>query len=1084
MPITFPTSEGGKEKGSFQSCIDNNKDKDSPGGFCNHLENLQAKMGFLKLSNLKLADHLPFERKKKKKTDIHLLLNTPIEGMSAKLQKLGADFNESEHPRDNAGEFTDKGGEGSGAKKAEPKKSATNRREEVFKEALTKHAEAMKKFESEKAEFDKSSGAQKEIRSQMDNTDKKLMSVMTGFTSGNIRETMETMAKFKNTKLSFDETSKRLDKLSKLGLVERFTPSGFGSRTGDRSSHYTHTDKGKTISDKLTPPTKPTKPTKEKSVPGVKEYSKADTERIGKMFQQHPDDKMFNQARGHLLEKFNRPIIAGGSINKAYKAGDTEKGFSELQKLNSSRDLVKDGHFVHDEDGGHLSLEKPFSLKYPDASTNDGNSSEYRENDFKVGGKMVAIGDTVKFRDSDGSTNIVVTSLDYEGDEWEGPSATGYVTSGPSEHPKGQRKMHGDHRVSDIREIVRSGGVKMQVPGVQTAKMEPDITNLKIANLKLQTASMQTAFEESKHPRDKGGEFTTKGGEGAGGKKEEKKTSSKMSNLQDIADVYNWMERKVDPDQQGDDERARNFDDELISNAAEKFEITEEQAEEIWDSAGTTDIDISGGKKAAGAEALEIVKNMSKEERMRDQRILGLAQGAEDVSLFDDKKLRQFNDDIEKGFVTSGTRGSHATFRLTSKGRAEAKRKDKLYEAIPEGVKIPVPESSNTDTLESFKKLDQTKQNKILADAETDFPSGLHPSVPDSVKQYVSALKADVIPKGTTFDEYLKARGVSGGSTGLRELGTKKAEKRRESKLLSGSLYQDQTVNGDRYVSYFLLNASTNLKEWGVTPNSISKHIASFKGMPFVITNNTWFAKSAYGEVYDHPSTEHFGKLGIHRAGGSNEMMSQASFQEEFRVGNIEEIITARNGDMLAFIKILPQFATREMPPLVSPAIFQLNASEPADQITSWIGMHLAGLDEKPAYGNSAVFKGSCNGEKGACLTQLSAKLKTCPTTMSLATARLTLLKFAAQLSSDHEDVQAKPILCNKGGGLASCGQDEIKTGGGPGSGPQKGEGGTLKPFAHKQAPHGQQKEKPPKEFEFAKPFFNKKAPHGRFPIT
>ncbi len=122
MPITFPTSGDGKEKGSFQSCIDNNKDKDSPGGFCNHLENLQAKMGFLKLSNLKLADHLPFERKKKKKTDIHLLLNTPIEGMSAKLQKLGADFNESEHPRDNDGEFTDKGGEGSGAKKAEPKK--------------------------------------------------------------------------------------------------------------------------------------------------------------------------------------------------------------------------------------------------------------------------------------------------------------------------------------------------------------------------------------------------------------------------------------------------------------------------------------------------------------------------------------------------------------------------------------------------------------------------------------------------------------------------------------------------------------------------------------------------------------------------------------------------------------------------------------------------------------------------------------------------------------------------------------------------------------------------------------------------
>ena len=100
--------------------------------------------------------------------------------------------------------------------------------------------------------------------------------------------------------------------------------------------------------------------------------------------------------------------------------------------------------------------------------------------------------------------------------------------------------------------------------------------------------------------------------------------------------------------------------------------------------------------------------------------------------------------------------------------------------------------------------------------------------------------------------------------------------------------------------------------------------------------------------------------------------------------------------------------------------------------------MHLAGLDEKPAYGHSAVYKGSCNGEKGACMTQLSAKLTVCPTTMSLASAKLALLKLAAQLSSDHENVQAKPVLCDKGGGLGTCDQKEIQTGGGPGSGPHK----------------------------------------------
>lgn len=242
-------------------------------------------------------------------------------------------------------------------------------------------------------------------------------------------------------------------------------------------------------------------------------------------------------------------------------------------------------------------------------------------------------------------------------------------------------------------------------------------------------------------------------------------------------------------------------------------------------------------------------------------------------------------------------------------------------------------------------------------------------------------------------------------------------------KLRSGSLVDEfKTANGDRFVSYFLLNSDVNLKGWGVTGDSIPQHIGSFKNMPFVITSSKFFAKSEYGEMYDHPSTEHFANLGIkvgrNRPRKENDMMQQASFQEEFRVGNIEEVIQGNDGNWLAFIKIKPEFASMEMPPLVSPAIFQLNSSEPVDKISTWVGMHLAGLDERPAYGNVALFKGSCTGDKGSCLTQLSASMNSQfaylpPCGMKkLFNARLKVaqMKMAAMTSDLHTNIQRQNI--------------------------------------------------------------------------
>lgn len=242
-----------------------------------------------------------------------------------------------------------------------------------------------------------------------------------------------------------------------------------------------------------------------------------------------------------------------------------------------------------------------------------------------------------------------------------------------------------------------------------------------------------------------------------------------------------------------------------------------------------------------------------------------------------------------------------------------------------------------------------------------------------------------------------------------------------EGKMVTGSMIDDYTNDSGRYVSYFLLRGDhKNLKEWGVTEQSIPHRIGSARGMPFVVTSNKFFPTSPYGPTTDHPSTEHFPKLGIAKAGSynPNDMMLQAEFQEHFRVGSIVEV--AKKGeDWIQVIKVDPKFKNHQMPPMISPAIFKLNPAEPDDKISTWTYMHSAGLDEKPAYGNMAIYRGSCDGPGSQCIKQLTAKmaghkmvLPMCQKTqmiemmeLKIATMRVGLLTATMQ-SSDHENIK------------------------------------------------------------------------------
>src|SRR5438445_11423994 len=188
---------------------------------------------------------------------------------------------------------------------------------------------------------------------------------------------------------------------------------------------------------------------------------------------------------------------------------------------------------------------------------------------------------------------------------------------------------------------------------------------------------------------------------------------------------------------------------------------------------------------------------------------------------------------------------------------------------------------------------------------------------------------------------------------------TKKGEQR------TASLVEDDEVSS--YKKYWILNAKqTNGNNWGVSRVTIDANIQNFVGMPFVITAKSWIPNSEYGEVKVHPYLP------------TNNLRFIYAHQDKFTVGIIQKIIKDDKEDYYAMIKPLPQFASRVFPPFCSPGIYQLDRTEPADNISKWVPLHLAVLDEDPAYGAQvATLKGNCLGTEDECFIQFKgAKLE------------------------------------------------------------------------------------------------------------
>lgn len=229
--------------------------------------------------------------------------------------------------------------------------------------------------------------------------------------------------------------------------------------------------------------------------------------------------------------------------------------------------------------------------------------------------------------------------------------------------------------------------------------------------------------------------------------------------------------------------------------------------------------------------------------------------------------------------------------------------------------------------------------------------------------------------------------------------------------FLTASLDTEFVPNPEKqgkFASYFLLKGDEiNGREWGVTSASIPKNIESFIGRPLVATGDRFIDDSPYGVQYLHPSISHFTTRSPQLVAGLNPMDIDdiLSFQNRFKIGTIEEVFFDGNKNLWnAVVRLADGVEASDLPPFCSPALYQLDMTEPEGNITQWTGLHLAALDQRPAYGSIALLNGTCHGTTGQCKTQFAGNKNE---------LKSEVMKIATMLSTENRNVD-KVVLAKK----------------------------------------------------------------------
>ncbi len=212
-----------------------------------------------------------------------------------------------------------------------------------------------------------------------------------------------------------------------------------------------------------------------------------------------------------------------------------------------------------------------------------------------------------------------------------------------------------------------------------------------------------------------------------------------------------------------------------------------------------------------------------------------------------------------------------------------------------------------------------------------------------------------------------------------------------------------------KFASYFLLKGDEiNGREWGVTSESIPSNIQTFIGKPLVATGQKFVKDSPYGEQFIHPSISHFMTHEPELVAGLNPMNMNdiLDFQDRFKIGSIEDVFFNSEKQLWnAVVRLADGVEASDLPPFCSPALYQLDMTESEGNITKWTGLHLAALDQRPAYGNIALLNGTCSGTTGQCTKQFAGNTNA---------LKSDIMKIATTLSTDNPAVDVVKIFDRK----------------------------------------------------------------------
>ena len=161
-----------------------------------------------------------------------------------------------------------------------------------------------------------------------------------------------------------------------------------------------------------------------------------------------------------------------------------------------------------------------------------------------------------------------------------------------------------------------------------------------------------------------------------------------------------------------------------------------------------------------------------------------------------------------------------------------------------------------------------------------------------------------------------------------------------------------------------------------------------------------------------HPNIRNFKRRNPELVRGldPNSFEDTIQFQEQFRVGTIRDVIFDKSKQVWkAIVQREAAFMDKELPPFCSVAIYMDDLSEPDDSITKWRITLLAGLTQRPAYGNQAIHEGTCNDTLDSCKVNFSNSKDVLNTELILAKER-----FSALLSTDNPAVNVVPVFGKK----------------------------------------------------------------------